>query len=199
MDPDVQRELQLLASTDAGQRTAALARLVALGGRATDDLIAALAASPAAVRPLLAQALAEIADPRSAATLAQLATDADPQVRGRAAQGLAALRDPRAIEALARTINELPDLLHHPHTVATSTLTAQGAAALPAMLPLLRSQDLATRTRAWLVWRSVAEKLPRAGAWDALWRQMGSYAPDAPEPQRDAAVRAWEAWLAARP
>lgn len=199
MDPDVQRELQSLAGPDPNRRTAALARLVALGPRATDDVIAALAAAPPGVRPLLAQALAEIADPRSAATLAQLLGDADPLVRGRAAQGLAALRDPLAIEALVRTINDLPDLLHHPYTVATYTLTALGAPALPAVLPLLRSDDLATRTRGWLVWREIVEKLPASGAWDALWRLMGSYAPDAPQAQREAAVRAWEAWLAAGP
>ena len=199
MDADAQRELQQLSAADPNQRAVALARLVALGARATDDVIAALPTAPPAVRPLLAQALAEVADPRSAATLAQLLSNADPQVRGRAAQGLAALGDPRATEALARTINDLPDLLHHPHTVATYRLTAQGAAALPAVLPLLRSDDDATRLRGWLVWRGIVEKLPGAGAWDALWRRMGSYTPDAPQPQREAAVRAWEAWLAARP
>ena len=197
MDSDALREVQQLASADPQQRTAALARLVGLGPRATDAIVAALPASAAGMRPLLAQALAEIADPRSAATLAQLLADPDPQVRGRGAQGLAALRDPRAADALAATIDDLPDLLHHPHTVATYALISQGAAALASVLPLLRSADLLTRTRAWLVWHSVVSAEPGV-SWAALWQQLGSYAPDAPLAPREAAAQQWAQWLAAR-
>lgn len=199
MNAQALQDVRQLASPDAQQRRLALARLVALGPAATDALLAALPASDAAVRPLLAQALAEIADARSAPALAQLLSDADPQVRGRAAQGLAALRDPGALDALVRTIDDLPDLLHHPHTVATQLLIARGASALPAVWPLLQSADLTTRTRAWLVWRSIVEALPAVSDWTALWRQFGSYAPDAPQAQRDAAAAQWQAWLAAQP
>lgn len=199
MDADALQAIQDLGSADAQERTRALARLVTLGPRATDALVAALPGSDSATRALLAQALAEIADPRSAQALAQLANDASPQVRGRGAQGLAALRDPRAPEALARTIDDLPDLLHHPHTVSTYALIGLGQAALAAVLPLLRAGDPATRARAWLVWRSVVAGLPGVGSWDALSRQLGSYAPDAPQAQRDAAARQWEQWLAQRP
>jgi HEAT repeat protein len=198
MDAQALQDVQLLASADAQQRSLALARLVAMGPRATDALLAALPASAAAVRPLLAQALAEVADARSAPALQQLLADADPQVRGRAAQGLAALRDPGALDALVRTINDLPDLLHYPYTVATQLLIARGPSALPAVRPLLQSADLQTRTRGWLVWRSIVEALPDVNDWTALWRQYGSYAPDAPQPQRDAAAAQWGQWLAAR-
>ena len=198
MNTQAVQDVQLLTSADVQQRKLALARLVAQGPQATDALLAALPAAGPAVRPLLAQALAEIADPRSASTLSQLLADADPQVRGRAAQGLAALGDAGALDALARTIDDVPDLLHHPHTLATQLLIARGAAALPAVAPLLQSTELATRTRAWLVWRSIVQALPEVSDWTALWRQSGSYAPDAPQPQRDAAAVQWKQWLAAR-
>ena len=198
MDADALHDVRQLASADAQQRTAALAHLVGLGPRATDAIVAALGASAAGVRALLAQALAEIGDPRSAQALAQLLHDPDPRVRGRGAQGLAALHDPRAVAALVATIDDLPDLLHYPHTVATYALISLGAAALPAVLPLLRAADLQTRTRAWLVWQSVVSSEPGVGDWAALWQQSGSYAPDAPQARREAAVQQWEQWLAAR-
>lgn len=197
MDTEALDLVHQLSTPDANRRSLALARLVALGPRATDALADALAGGDAALRRLAAQALAEAADPRSAATLAQALADPDGQVRGRAAQGLARLQDPRATAALAQTLNELPDLLHHPHTVATDALIAQGAAALPAVLPLLRSGDAPTRWRAWLVWQSiVAAAVPD---WQTLWQLRGSYAPDAPPAARDAAARLWEQWLAATP
>jgi len=180
---------------DAAQRAAALAQLVALGPQATPALLQALAQGDATLRRLAAQALAEAADPQAAGPLAQALADPDPQVRGRAAQGLAALRDPRATQALVQTLNDLPDLLHHPHTVATDALAAQGLAALPAVLPLLQSPDALTRERAWLAWRSIVQALP-AVDWQALWPQQGSYAPDAPAPARAAAARQWARWLA---
>jgi hypothetical protein len=179
---------------DASQRAAALARLVALGPQATAALLQALTHGDAGLRRDAAQALADAADPQAAPALVQALADADAQVRGRAAQGLAALGDPHALQALVQTLNDLPDLLHHPHTVATQALTAQGRAALPALLPLLQSPDALTRERAWLVWRSVVEALP-AVDWQALWQQHSRYAPDAPAATRAEAARRWGQWL----
>jgi HEAT repeat protein len=198
MDADAEREVRQLAAADPQERSIALARLVTLGGRATDAILAALPTAGAQVRPSLAQALAEIADPRTAEALAQLSLDPDPQVRGRGAQGLAALHDPRAAEALVRTLGDLPDLLHHPYTVAVYALVALGPSALPHVLTLLQAGDPGMRTQAWLVWRSIVEADPGVRDWNALWQQLGSYAPDAPRAQREVAAQQWEQWLAAR-
>ena len=120
-------------------------------------------------------------------------------MRIRKCAGAAPRDSPRcATRALARAIDDLPDLLDHPHTVATYALIAQGATALPAVLPLSQAADPLTRMRAWLVWRSVVSKEPGVSDWNALWQQLGSFAPDAPQPQRNAAVQQWSGWLAKR-
>lgn len=192
-----------LAAADPAARTRALAGLIAAGRASTPLLLAALAGGDAEVRARAAQGLAEIGDPAAAPALAAALADAAPAVRGRAAQGLAALGDPRAVAALVQTLDDLPDLLHAPHSVATYALIARGAPVLPAVLPLLDAQVAATRQRAWLVWQTVVQSVVQAmpgvapAGWPALWRAMGAYAPGAEAAARAAAVDAWRRWLAA--
>jgi len=119
----------------------------------------------------------------------------DPQVRGTAALGLARLNDPRAPQALADTINDLPNLLHYPYTQAVQALIAMGDRALPVVAPLLQSPDPITRTRAWLVLRSVVQKRPGVGPWQALWLSLGRYAPEGDAASRAAAAEQWRVWV----
>jgi len=187
-----------LAATDPAARTRALAGLIAAGQAATPALLAALAGGDADVRARAAQGLAEVGDPAAAPALAAALADAAPAVRGRAAQGLAALGDARAVAALVQTLDDLPDLLHAPHSVATYVLIARGPAVLPAVLPLLDAPAAITRQRAWLVWQTVVQAMPEAAqaGWPVLWRAMGAYAPSAEAAARGAAVDAWRRWLA---
>lgn len=186
-----------LDAADPNARALALAGLVGQGAAATAALVAALPQACATTRAQIAQALAEIADPGSAEALAGLLADADPLVRGRGAQGLARLNDPRATEALARTINDLPDELHGPYTVAVFMLVQRGEAALPAATPLLGSPDALTRTRAALVVRDVLLQARGKPAWQVLTARLGD-----PDPQGAGAgdvdvARRWQAWLVA--
>jgi HEAT repeat protein len=145
-----------LGSDDFNVRARALAALVGQGRGAVPELVSALRDGDQRVRPQAAQALAEIADPGSAEALEEATGDEAAEVRAHAAVGLARLRDPRAPAALARTLDELPDPLHHPYTAAVYALIDLGPPALPAVEPLLSAEDPETRRRAELVIRSVA-------------------------------------------
>jgi len=187
-----------LDAADPAQRAKALAALVAAGRTATPVLLRGLASADADVREKAAQGLAEIADPSTADALAAALADPAPRVRGRAAQGLAALGDARALDALVRTIDDFPDVLHAPHTVATYVLVARGPKALPAIAPLLDAPQPMTRQRAFLVLQTVVSAMPQAGDWRTLWQSLGAYDPNAADASaRAAAAAQWRQWIAA--
>jgi HEAT repeat protein len=175
-----------LGATDPNERAKALAELVGAGRQATTALIAALSATDPAVRVQAAQALAEIADPSAEQAYMSLLEDPEPAVRGRGAQGLAAIGSPQAIDALARTIDDLPDLLHFPSTLAVQALIAQGPKAAIAVAPLLRAPSPVTRERALLVLRSLAGEPSDS---QDLAAALGRYDPYAGEPEREAAAQ----------
>jgi HEAT repeat protein len=168
-----------LGATDPNERAKALAELVGAGRQATTALIAALSGTDPAVRVQAAQALAEIADPSAEQTYVSLLEDPEPAVRGRGAQGLAAIVSPRAIDALARTIDDLPDLLHFPSTLAVQALIAQGPKAATAVAPLLQAPSPVTRERAILVLRSLAGEPSDSQELAAALRRYDPYADEA--------------------
>jgi HEAT repeat protein len=174
-----------LGAADPNERARALAELVGAGRRATPALIEALAGTDPSVRVQVAQALAEIADPSAEQAYVDLLEDPEPAIRGRGAQGLAAIGAPRAIDALARTIDDLPDLLHYPSTLAVQALIAQGPKAAVAAAPLLQAPSPVTRERAVLVLRSLAGALPDS---QELAAALARYDPYADETDREAAA-----------
>jgi HEAT repeat protein len=174
-----------LGAADPNERAKALAELVGAGREATTALIAALARTDPSVRVQAAQALAEVADPGAEQAYTELLEDPEPAVRARGAQGLAAIGSPRAIDALVRTIDDLPDLLHFPSTLAVQALIARGPKAAVAVAPLLQAPSPITRERAILVLRSLDEELfgpPGLGA------ALARYDPYADEAEREAAA-----------
>jgi HEAT repeat protein len=126
-----------------------------------------------------AQALAEIADPSAEQAYAGLLEDPEPAVRARGAQGLAAIGSPRAIDALVRTMDDLPDLLHFPSTLAVQALIAQGRKAAVATAPLLQAPSPVTRERAILVLRSLAGELPASSELAAALAGYDAYGDEA--------------------
>jgi hypothetical protein len=119
------------------------------------------------------------------------------------------VNDPAASDWVAR-LHEAPDALHRELTPAVHALVAMGLPALPAVLPLLRSDDALTReraqavlsrsTRAWVGAQHAGQRQVGnafAREWTQLWRDNGDYDWRAAGPLRDAAVQAWAAWLAA--
>ena len=171
-----------LSATDPNERAKALAELVGAGHQATAALIAALSGTDPAVRVQAAQALAEIADPSAEQTYVSMLEDSEPAVRGRGAQGLAAIGSPRALAALVRTIDDLPDLLHFPSTLAVEALIAQGPKVAVAVASLLQAPSPVTRERALLVLRSLADmsELSTAlGRFDPYAGEAGRRAPAA--------------------
>jgi HEAT repeat protein len=186
-----------LGTAAPNDQAKALAALVTMGAAATPALLAALPGAAPPVRAQIAQALAEIADPATADTLALLLGEADPAVRGRGAEGLALLDDPRALDALALTLDDLPDLLRWPYTVAVHLLIQRGAAALPTVARLLGAPDPITRTRAFQVLRDVLLRERGEAAWQALIANLGALDPYGADPGNLAVTARWQAWLAA--
>jgi hypothetical protein len=191
---------ELVAQLGAGEpnaRALALAVLVQQGAAATPALLEALPQAPPPVRAQIARALAEIADPGTADTLAALLGDADPLVRGRGAEGLARLNDPRALDALVRTIDDLPDVLHWPHTVAVYLLIERGEAALPAVGAPGGAPAPRARPRCVPVVRSVLLQQRGEAAWQALAARLGELDPHGADPGNLQAASRWQAWIAA--
>jgi HEAT repeat protein len=198
MTPQPPRELVAqLAASQPNDRALALAALVMQGAAATPALLEALPQAPAPVRAQIARGLAEIADPRTADAMAALLNDPDPLVRGRGAQGLARMNDPRALDALVRTIDDLPDVLHWPHTVAVYLLIERGTAVLPALALLLQAPEPVTRTRAFHVLRTVLQQQRGQAAWQALAARLGDMDPHGADPGDPQVAGRWQAWLAA--
>lgn len=187
-----------LDAANPSDRAGALAALVVAGRASTPTLQRALASPDADVREQAAEGLAEIADPSAAEALAGALADSEPRVRARAAQALASIGDPRALDALVGTIDDYPDDLHPPHTVATYVLIARGRDALPAIVPLLDAPNPLTRQRALVVLETLVSAMPEAGDWGTLWQSLGAYDPkEVDDAVRQAAGAQWLQWIAA--
>lgn len=185
-----------LDAADSTDRASALAALVMAGRASSPTLQRALASPDADVREKAAEGLAEIADPSTAEALAAALADAESRVRARAAQALASIGDPRALDALVGTIDDYPDELHPPHTVATYVLIARGRDALPAIVPLLDAPNPVTRQRAFVVLETLVSAMPEAGDWGSLWQSLGAYDPkEADDAVREAAGAKWQQWI----
>ncbi|HEV2915035.1 MAG TPA: HEAT repeat domain-containing protein [Pyrinomonadaceae bacterium] len=195
MASSVEDLVEQLSSPDFNARALALAELVQHGRAATAALTKALESSDERLRAQAAQGLAEIADPASAETFAQLLNDTNGEIRARGAQGLTRINDSRAIDALVRTINDLENLLHYPYTLSTYGLIQLGPPALSAVAPLLKSDDPVTRERAFLVIRSIVSQLPEGKDWEQLQRSLGSYNPAGTTPEREQAADQWLNWI----
>jgi HEAT repeat protein len=195
MASSVEDLVKQLSSPDFNTRALALAELVTKGKAATAALTELLKSSNEDLRARAAQGLAEIADPAGADTLAQLLNDDNDVIRARGAQGLALMNDGRALDALVRTINDYEDILHPIHTLSTYGLIQMGRPALPAVAPLLKSDDRLTRERAFMVVRSIVSQLPEGKDWEQLWQSLGSYSPEGTTPERDRAADQWLNWI----
>ncbi|MBB3179052.1 HEAT repeat domain-containing protein [Variovorax sp. Sphag1AA] len=188
-----------LDAADPADRMSAYTALVIAGRVSTPVFLRGLASADADVREKSAEGLAETGDPAAADALADALSDPEPLVRGRAAQALAAIGDWRSLDALVRTIDDYPDVLHTPHTIATYVLIARGRDVLPSVAPLLDAPNPVTRQRALLVVQTLVSAMPEAGDWTTLWQSLGAYDPNS----RDDAVRAacaakWAQWISAR-
>lgn len=184
-----------LGSAEFNERAKALAALVGQGRSAAPSLARALDAPDDLIRVQAARGLAEIADPSTADTLAVATDDGNADVRGNAALGLARIGDPRAVDALVRTIDDVPDLIHHPYTSSVYGLIDLGSASLPAVAPLLSADDPTTRLRAFVVVRSVVSSVDEGSDWNVLWDTLGRYDPDAERAEREAAAALWTDWI----
>ncbi|MBL0284087.1 MAG: HEAT repeat domain-containing protein [Zoogloea sp.] len=198
MMENIQTLLADLQDADFNVRALALAEIVEAGRAVAPDLVAALPDADTTLKPQLAQALAEIAEPGSADALAGLLDNQDERVRAFGALGLARIGDPRAQAALIRTIDDFADVLSAPYTLSTYALIDQGPAALTAVLPLLEAASATTRAHAFVVIHDIVSAEPDTGNWPALWRQLGSYTADGPEAQRHTAARLWADWIGER-
>jgi HEAT repeat protein len=194
---DTPADLDGLDAANPADRASAYSALVVAGRASTPVFLRGLANADADVREKSAQGLAETGDPAAADALADALSDPEPLVRGRAAQALAAIGDWRSLDALVRTIDDYPDVLHAPHTIATYVLIARGRDVLPSVAPLLDAPQPITRQRAFLVLQALVSAMPEAGGdWGTLWQSLGAYDPDG----RDDAARAvaaakWGQWI----
>jgi HEAT repeat protein len=187
--------IEQLSSPEPNTRALALADLVQHGSAAVPVLMEAFNTTDEGVRTQVARALAEIADPSSADTLARAVSDNNGEVRARGAQGLARMNDHRAVSALVDTINDFPDVLHDPFTLSVYELIRLGPPILPAIVPLLKSADAITRQRAFLVFRIIISNLPEVTDWEQFWQSFGSYDPDATAQERDRAADQLASWV----
>lgn len=185
-----------LDAPDPAERASAFGALVVAGRASTPVFLRGLASADADVREKSAQGLAETGDPTAADALADVLSDPEPLVRGRAAQALAAIGDWRSLDALVRTIDDYPDVLHAPHTIATYVLIARGRDVLPSVAPLLDAPQPVTRQRAFLVLQTLVSAMPEAGEWRAIWQSLGAYDPnDRDDAARAVAAAKWAQWI----
>ena len=114
------------------------------------------------------------------------------------------------VTALIAAINDHPDPAHGDLTPAVHALIRAGLSALPAVLPLLESEDRWTRLRAqrvlegvtrnWIRERTVERPMTRRAdhEWLRLWQENGEYDWEAHPEARARSIARWRAWLAAQ-
>lgn len=110
------------------------------------------------------------------------------------------------IQALIDEIDRHPDPLHADRTPAVEALIRRGEGVLPAVFPLLDSEDADTRMRAQRILAAITRDLMDAehrdrplerGAmqrWQALWEENGDYDWRASPSDRREALRRWTEW-----
>ncbi|HYP40169.1 MAG TPA: HEAT repeat domain-containing protein [Chloroflexia bacterium] len=186
MVASIRHLVELLSDDDFDVAANALDKLVHHGRAATPALLDALKSDNDRVRVLVAEGLEAIADPASADGLFAALDDPNGQVRAQAASALTRMEDPRAIDALVRTIDDFEDILHSPYTLSTYNLMAWGPEVLPAVAPLLKSDNPMTRMRAFEVFKSIAPKIPNGDTGkEQIKDLLDDYKPEAPASERD--------------
>jgi HEAT repeat protein len=174
----------------------AAAALVQRGSAALPVLHAALGDSDPELRARASEILAQIADPKSVDTFVAALQDSDGRVRSDAAAGLAHIGDPRGIPALIATLDDYPDILHGGYSRSLYTLMRLGPPALPALEPLLRSPEVRRRWQGFTILEQIVRNMPgQKDQWERLRSELGSYAPDTPDEQRNEIADRWEAWI----
>jgi len=185
-----------LGSDDQEMRSRALGELIQRGKPAVPALLAALHSPDDAVRALAAEGLASIADPSTAGDLANALKDKSGAVRSQAASGLANMGDQRGMPALVDTINDFSDILHADLSLSAYALARQGEKALPFVVPLLKSEDEATRWKAiWVIQQIVSGMTIKEGTWDKLNKSLGNYDPAGPADARNSSGDKWAEWV----
>jgi HEAT repeat protein len=190
---DLVRQLE---DPDADTRALALGSLIRHGSAALPALYGALKSAKVETRQYAAEGVASIADPSSADVLHAALSDNDGYVRSQAAVGLMRMGDPRALAALVATIADYENVLRGDETLSSAALNAYGSQALPALAPVLKDVDPWRRRYAFAVVRKLASNLlgPQ-GDWQQLHSTLGTYDPDGPADERDAAADQWQAWI----
>jgi HEAT repeats len=184
-----------LGAARTNDRAIALALLVRRGPPAARALRLAIDNPDADTRERALRGLAEIGDPASADIFVRFLRAPEPRVRALAAHGLVRCGDPRGPEASVRAIDDAPDELHYPVTLAVYDLTTLGPKALPLVAPLLSAPAAETRQRAFMVIRRVIDAHPELGTWEALEHRFGAYDPDGTAAGRDATAGRWQGWI----
>ena len=180
-----------LRSDDPNEAGIALGELTALGSAAAPVLVEAAADPDADTRLLATEGFATLADPGTEDAVRPLLDDPDGRVRSGAAVALHRLGAPDAVDALAATLDDWPDLLHGDMSRSAYELANAGEPALPVAIPLLASDDWATRAKGAFIVREVAQ---RAGLDDLAGIVAGYDGRDARPDVADAARR----WLERR-
>jgi hypothetical protein len=146
----------------------------------------------------------------SEAAFRQALASEDEEERSIGARGLFELDAPDAVDALLATIDDAPDILHADFTPSVHALGSLGLPGLPGVLPLLDSENRATRQHAQRVLERVTfkelerELQPRPlsqvahRAFADLWQRNGGYDWDAPAEARRRSIELWRTWLAGR-
>jgi hypothetical protein len=195
--------------SDPHRRSSAREQLISKGAVAVDELLAALEQDPPlSQKKDLMRILLEINDSRSADLFRKSLNSDDEEIRAISATGLFRLETPDALEACLATIDDSPDMLHYETTPSVAALSEMGIGVLSSTMPLLSAKNERTRQHAQTVLERVTFKeISRShpsrpssskakSIWKALWEKNGPYRWDAPEDQRQSAIKRWQKWLA---
>jgi hypothetical protein len=193
---DADEVAEELSNDDSNIRGLALGELIRRGKSAVPALLKLLKSDDANMRALAAEGLASIAEPSTAEDLAGLLKDSDPRVRAQAASGLAYMDDPRGIPGLIATINDNRDILHASLSLSSYKLAMLGPKALPAVAPLLNSEDEPTRWKALWIIQQITGPMPDAQSDPGFANMLNSYKPDGPEAERKEVAGKLIQWVA---
>jgi len=145
-----------LASSRAGERDGAVARLTLLGARALGPLTASLPAAATPARLASIEVLGEVADPRARRALEGLAGDPDSAVAARAAEALGERGEAASVPALAGAMGRPRAAVRRAALGALAKLHQRGVVeALAPLLDTLLDEGADPRLRA-----EVADLLP---------------------------------------
>jgi hypothetical protein len=106
------------------------------------------------------------------------------------------MNDPRGIPALIKTINDYADILHSDLSFSSYELARQGARALPAVAPLLDSDDEAVRWKALWIIQQVTGPMPEASRDRQFVDTLANFDPGASKKDRKEGAAKIEKWIA---